>query len=206
MLSHAKTANGPPERAEHLPEAHPFRVHRLAGFGLVAREEIGGVAKSAHRQVAAPKAPGVGADPAEVAHGVADVGHFPVEDGDDPLTVDHEVAVAEVVVDQLQVRGVRQVVQQPAAGVIDHRLRRRELTVTLPSLLHELGGRDSVERLIQAGGLQIDGVDARQYASAFEGELRTHRFELRRANDARPQGLAVQPLHEEALAQTVLLC
>ena len=179
VLGHAETADGPPVGTEHLPEAHPLRVHRLTGFGFVAREEIRVVAEPPHRQVAAAKAPGVGADPAEITHGVANVGHFPVEDGDDPLPVDHEVAVAEIVVNQRKRGGVRQVVHQPAASVVDHRLRRRELAVALPSLLQELGRRDRVQRLIQAGGLQVDGVDAREYSSAFEGELRTHGFERR---------------------------
>ena len=46
-------------------------------------------------------------------------------------------------------------------------------------------------------------MNAREYSAAFEGELRTHGFERRCANDARPQGLTVQPLHKKALAQAI---
>src|SRR5262245_14000726 len=100
VLGHAEAGASPPEGAEDLPELYVTWVYRLARYALIAAEQVGISAKSAHRQIAAPEPPGVRANPAEVAHGIADMGDLPVEDGDDTLVRYHHVAVAKVVVHQ----------------------------------------------------------------------------------------------------------
>ena len=106
-LRHAEAAHRPPERAEHLPALDAVGIDALARDRLVAGEQVLVVAEAADRQVAAPEAPRVGADPAQVAHRVADVRGLPVEHGDDAGGRHHDVAVAEVVVHQRRLRSLR---------------------------------------------------------------------------------------------------
>src|SRR5699024_5567296 len=88
-------AHDPPlQRAEDLPPPQRLEVDVVAVPGgqlLVGPEAADG-------QVDA-EAPRLHAEPAEVLHRVAGVGQLPVEDGPHALGTDHEVAVAEVAVD-----------------------------------------------------------------------------------------------------------
>src|SRR5262249_18417261 len=81
MLGHAETGACPPEGAKNLPELHLCGVDWLTRAPLVATEQVGVGAKTPDRQVAAAKAPRVGANPAQIAHGIANMGNLPIQDG-----------------------------------------------------------------------------------------------------------------------------
>ena len=174
VLRHAETTHRPPERTEHFPEFYVRGIDLRARYRLVTAKQIFVFAEAAHRQIAASEAPRVRTDPAEIAHRIADVRHFPVEHRNDAVGADHEVAVAEIVVHQRHLRIARQMFLQPATGVVDHRLRRVEQLVALPRLLDERSRVHRVEQRIEPGFLQVDRVDARENLAALERELRTH--------------------------------
>jgi hypothetical protein len=199
----AEAADRPPERAEYLPEPHAFGVDADARHGLVAREQVFARAEPAHGGLAA-EPPGVGADPAEIPHRIADVRELPVEHCVHAVRRHHEVAVAEVVVHQLHVRGVGQVVHQPAGRVVNHRLWGIQGLIALPGLVDESLGSDLVQVRAQARGIEIDGVNAGEDLAALVGESRAQVLELGQPVDAGTQGLAVEPLHDEARAEAVV--
>ena len=97
------------------------------------------------RELALSEPPRVRADPAEVAHRIAEMADLPVEHAGDSLGSDHQVAVAEVVVHDPVFDLVRQVVEQPTGGEVDHGLRRVELLVGVPHRVHELLRCDRLE-------------------------------------------------------------
>ena len=78
------------------------------------------------------EAPTGGAEPAQVTHRVTDVGDLPVQHGTHAGRVDHQVAVAEVSVDEGHLAVGGQVVQEPPGGEVDHRLGTAEPLVALP--------------------------------------------------------------------------
>ena len=140
MFCHAQTAYGPPKRTKHLPKSYRLGVHGYAANRFVTREEISGFAESAHRQMISTKTPRVGQHPPQIAHRITDVGHFPIQHRNNTVSVDHHVAVTKVVVHQGRANVLRQVIQQPTRGVVDHWLRRVEILIALPGLAHIIFG------------------------------------------------------------------
>ena len=88
------------------------------------------------------KTPRVGQHPSQIAHRIADVSHFPIQHRNNTVSVDHHVAVTKVVVHQGRANVLRQVIQQPTRGVVDHGLRRIEILIALPGLAHIIFGRE----------------------------------------------------------------
>ena len=201
-VCHGEAADGPPEGTEHFPELDVRGVHGAAAGVLVALEQVLVAAEAAHWPVAT-KAPGVGAEPAQVAHGVADVRQFPIQHRDDAVAVDHQVAVAEVAMHQARRNRRRRVFQEPAGRVVDHGLWRLEGLVALPGFAHELRWRGAGQPLAQPRGRHIDAVDAGQGRAAVIGQAAAGVRQGRVADDAGAQGLAIEPLHDEAGTQPV---
>ncbi len=206
VLGHSEAADRPPERAEHLPELHVVAVDGASRHRLVAREEVVVAAESADRQIPATEPPRVGADPPEIAHRVADVGCLPVEnrveaDG----RIDHHVAVAEVVVNEGDLVVLRQSFHQPPGGEIDHRLGRRVLPVALPGLSQVLRRRQLGEHLANPGCSHVDLVNPGELLTALVGEARPDLVEVGGADDTCTEGDPVEPLHEEADTDTVVV-
>ena len=54
---------------------------------------------------------------------------------------------------------------------------------------------------VEPGLLEVDRMDTRQDFAAFEGEPFADSFELRRAGYPRTEGLALEPFHQEPLAE-----
>src|ERR1019366_8522542 len=99
---HHRGAHHPPAHgAEHLPEQRVVAFHRRAAGRLIAGPEILALAEAADRLVDHAEAPGIGADPAQVLHRVADMGDLPVEHGADAVGADHQIAVPEIAMHQL---------------------------------------------------------------------------------------------------------
>src|SRR5262249_53124270 len=94
------TADRPAQVAQKLPEAQRRVIHLGPAGRLVRLVDLLGLADAAQLEVVAAEAPRADARPGEVLGGVADVGELPVEDAHQPLRPDHEVADAEVAVDQ----------------------------------------------------------------------------------------------------------
>ena len=129
---------------------------------------------------------------------------LPVEHTDHAIAWrNHEIAIAEIVVHQGQRRLGRQIVEQPARGVVDHRLWRDELLVITPLAMHKGGGGKRFEMRTQIVGIEVDGMNARQDLAALIGEARADGGELLAFDDACAQRFAAQPFHQEAVAQTV---
>src|SRR5205085_1890248 len=94
--------------------------------------------------------------------------------------------------------------KQPAAGEIDHRLRGVERLVAFPGLEHVLLGADATQARAEAGGIEIDGVDAREHLAALFGEFWPDRLKRGIAHDAGAERFAVEPFHDEAVAEAVI--
>ena len=126
------------------------------------------------------------------------MGDLPVEHRDDTGPVDHQVAVAEVVVDQGPIRRIRQVLHQPARGEVDHRLRCAEGLVAAAGLLDETDRAEARQIAVEAVAFQVDRVQPAQNLAALPGQLRARFGEVGGAHDPRAQGDAVEPFHDEA--------
>src|SRR5882724_3275578 len=94
--------------------------------------------------------------------------------------------------------------KQPAAGEIDHWLRGVERLIALPGLPHVLLGADATQARAEAGRVEVDGMDARENFATLLGEPRPDGIERGVAHDARSERLAVEPLHDEAVAEAVV--
>src|SRR5579871_3741776 len=113
-LHHADAHYAPSQRAHHFPERHAIRID-VAACRLVAREQFLARAESADRLVDLAEAPGVDADPAEILHGIAEMGKLPVEHRAYAVRADDEIAMAEIAVHQRHLRRrARIMVAQPA--------------------------------------------------------------------------------------------
>src|ERR1700730_18328665 len=98
---------------ERFPEAHVRRIDWCAARSLISREEILARAKTAN-WVAAAEAPGPDAEPAEIHHGIAELGQFPVEHAANAAFVHDQIPHPEVAVDHCMTRPLRQMFRQPA--------------------------------------------------------------------------------------------
>ena len=96
-----------------------------------------------------------------------------------------------------------QVLHQPASREVDHGLRRAVVLVAFPHPVHERFRRDGLEHGIEAGSGEIDPVDAGEHLAALPGETGPHVGERVGTHDPGAEGLAVEPLHDEALAEPV---
>ena len=150
-------------------------ARRSATGRLVAGDQVVAVAKSTDRLVDLAAAPGVGAQPAEVAHGIAEVGEFPVEYGSQSVGADDHIAIAEVAVHERVRRGICvHALAQPAKGELENRPRLAEPAVCLVHVgnlaRRGLAGQHGQQRCIHT-------MDARENAADLKGELRADRRE-----------------------------
>lgn len=204
MLGHAEAGARPPERAENLPELHVLGRNPFTRHPLVATHQVGVGAKATDRQLAAAKPPGVRTNPAEIAHGIADMGDLPIEHGNDTVGRHHQVAVTKVVVHQGWLGLGRQMFEQPARRKVDHRLRRVQCLIALPGRAHGLLGAQPFQARGEAGRLQVDGVDAGQDLTALLGQFWSNCCQRGIAHDARAERLALEPVHDKAIPKAVL--
>ena len=97
-------------------------IDLAAARRLVAGEQVLARAEAAHRRIGA-EAPRVDADPAQVLHRIAQVRALPVEHGAQAVGADHDVAVAEVAVDEAELGcDSRRLLLEPAERPFEHRV------------------------------------------------------------------------------------
>src|SRR5690349_1539334 len=94
-LHHAAAHEAPAQRAHNLPKRHARWIDAAAGR-LIACEQFLARAEAADRLIDFAEAPGMDADPAEILHGIAEVGELPIQNRAQPVGADNEIAVAEV--------------------------------------------------------------------------------------------------------------
>src|SRR5262249_39092377 len=90
VLGQAETGACPPEGAKDFPKFQVCGVDLPTRDTWVATEQVGVGAKTADRQVAVAEAPGVGANPAEIAHRIANMGNLPIQDGNNTICRHHD--------------------------------------------------------------------------------------------------------------------
>src|SRR5207302_1317006 len=94
-LHHAAAHDAPAQRPHHFREFYA-RWIGLAARGLIARKQLLARAKTADGLVDLAETPGIDADPAEILHGIAEMGELPVQHRANAVGADDEIAVAEI--------------------------------------------------------------------------------------------------------------
>src|SRR6478736_3730607 len=92
-LHHAAAHDAPAQRTHYFPEHHAIRVDLATAF-LVTGEQILPRAKPADWLVDLAEPPRIDADPAQILHGIAEMGEFPVKHRAHAVRPDDEIAVA----------------------------------------------------------------------------------------------------------------
>src|SRR5207302_1240166 len=129
----SEAADRPRDVAGELPVVELLGPDAEAGQLVIALEVRLDVADPAEPALGDAEAPGADEREGEVARGVVEVRELPVEDADETILVDDEVADAEVAVDDERRTPWRPVLAQPPEPELDRRVRLADLV----ELLHE---------------------------------------------------------------------
>src|ERR1700704_4561451 len=114
-VEHAGAAHTPAQAAEHFPVVHARGVDALAAGGLVGFEQFLTRTQPANRAIEFAEAPWRRADPGQILRGITDMRNLPVKHRAHTIAAEDHVAVAEVAMDQAELREFsRCVLLQPA--------------------------------------------------------------------------------------------
>src|SRR5207302_4018621 len=190
----SEAADRPRDVAGELPVVELLQPDIEAGQLVVAHEVRLDVADPAQPALGDAEAPGTDEREGEVARGVVEVRELPVEDADETILVDDEVADAEVAVDDERRTPWRPVLAQPPEPELDRRVRLADLV----ELLHEPVDRRVLE---ERQPLRRQRVDLGQLLRHLLRQPIGHGH----ADDAAPDRLTFEPLHDERLAPLEIL-
>ncbi len=185
--------------AQRICAATSHQRTRASSTAAVAFVQRGARADAAGLLRVIAEAPALRAEPAEIGMRVGPQREFPVEHGGDAGLVQHDVAGAEVVVDQhgrhRRRRGAFQVPQAP----FQHRAR-RALAVERGALVGDEGAAGIVRRRAEEGQVRArrrDGMDARQFAAQRAHAGLAPAAQRVAAHHAMPRGGAGDAPHDE---------
>src|SRR4051794_3607610 len=120
-LHHATAHHAPTQRAHYFPEHDAIGIEATSGV-FISGEQFFPRPKSADWLIDLAEAPRIDAYPAEILHGIADVGEFPIQHRSHPVRTDDEIAMAKVAVHQCRLRGrARIALAEPAQRQLEHR-------------------------------------------------------------------------------------
>src|SRR3954468_6652576 len=184
-----KAADRPADVAGELPVVELLGPDVEPGQLVVALEIGLDIADPSEPQPVRAEAPRADEREREIARGIVEVRELPVEHADEPAPVDHKIPDPEVAVDDDGLPRRRSVLAQPPEPELDCRVR---LPHPAELVDQALDGRLLEERQ----PLRRQGMDLRELVRHLHRQLLGHRP----ADDAAPDLLALQPLHDERLA------
>ena len=160
---------------------------------MIGGEQVLPFAEAADGPVHA-EAPRLHTQPAQVLHGVADVGQLPIEYGAQAIRSEDEIAVAEVAVNDGRAGSGRAPLLQPTEGQLERRMRLPESVEHRPPCVHD------VALGVEPGHpVERYRVDGRQCFATLARQLRQCRRVLLVAEDLAGNRLALDALDYEVL-------
>src|ERR1700690_665339 len=105
-----------------LPEMHGPGVDRSPTTGPVSAIENLARGDAASFQLVLAVAPAAGAEPADIGHWIAPGAELPIQDGGQPVCIDHVVTAAVILMDQDDLAWTGCVALGPAQAPFEHRV------------------------------------------------------------------------------------
>src|SRR5581483_2999604 len=189
-----QAADRPHDVSRELPVVELLWAHVEAGELVVALEVRLDIGDPAESLVVDPESPSAHESEAEVAHGVVEVRELPVEDADEAVLVDDDVADAVVAVVDDLLPGSGRVLLKPPQAELDRGMGLADLVQLFH---HPFQPRLGEKR----EALARDGVDLRELLGQLQGQTGRHVH----ANDPAADRLALEALHDERFAPVELV-